>query len=127
MFLIGIISCNSRDNEVVGSWVIDSLNYSNKEELLYSNGFNLKNDHTCDLPIWDWTDRHSPMEKGKWEVYDSNDKTYLKITSLNRLFNRNFEITNLSKVRDSASMGYLLKMTLIADSLKIDCTKSLYE
>jgi hypothetical protein len=128
LFLIGILSCDSLDNEIAGSWVIDNLNYSNidADGNLYSNGFNLRDDHTCDLPIWNWSDRHSPVEKGKWKVYHENDKTYLEISSINSLFNRNFEITNLSKVLDSASFGYLLKMTLVADSLRMECTRSLY-
>jgi hypothetical protein len=36
------------------------------------------------------------------------------------------EIRNLRKVQDRDSWGHLMKMTLVSDSLKLDCTRAIY-
>lgn len=129
LFLVVLISCNSLDKKIIGNWVVDKAYWHAEPALwnLYSNGFTLKGDHTCELPIWDWEDRHSNKQKGTWKVFTQNDSIYLQINTENELFNRTFQVQNLRKERDPESWGYLTKMTLAADSLKMECTGVLYE
>ncbi len=129
IFLVLLFSsCNELEKKIEGYWVIDNACINNTPVLwnYYSNGFELKSDKTCFLPINDFSYRNSDKETGKWSAYEEKDKSYLKIETTNEIFNRNFEIKNIRIIRDSISWGNLLKMTLISDSLKLDCTKALY-
>ncbi len=131
LFLVFIIlvSCNPLENKLEGSWAVDQAYYNDEPVIwdLYSNVIILHENNTCDLPMIDWEDRHTSKEKGTWNVYKKEGKPYLNINTPNKIFNRTFEIYNLREVRDSVSWGYLMKMTLAADSLKMDCTKALYK
>ena len=122
-------ACNSLEEKLEGTWAIDQAYYHNEPVTwdLYSNAIGLKENNACSLPIGDWIDRHTDKENGIWKAFKKNGKAYLQINTENRIFDRTFEVHNLKKVRDSVSWGYLMKMTLIADSLKMDCTKALYE
>lgn len=126
---LAVFACNPLEKKLEGGWVVDQAYYHDEPVLwdLYSNGVGLKPDNTCHLPIVNWDDRHSEKEKGIWTAFKDNGKTYLKIETENKVFNRTFEIHDLRKVQDKVSFGYLMKMTLAADSLKMDWTKALYD
>ncbi len=129
IIIFTLASCNELEKKVQGGWVVDQAYYHDEPVLwdLYSNGIGLNKDNKCNLPISDWADRHTDREKGTWKVSKKNGTPYLKINTTNKIFNRTFEIHNLRKVQDTVSWGYLMKMTLTADSIKLDCTKALYE
>lgn len=109
--------------------MVDQAYYHNEPLIwnLYSNGFDLKKDNTCILPISDFSHRHTDKETGTWRAFKKNNKSFIEINTTNDIFNRTFEVKKLRKVQDTVSWGYLMKMTLIADSLKLDCTKALYK
>lgn len=128
--LILLVSCNPLENKLQGGWVVDQAYYNDEPVRwdLYSNGFDLKEDNTCILPpINTRLNRSLEEERGTWEAFEKDTTTYLIIETENWLFNRTFVVRNLRKTQDSVSRGNLMKMTLIVDSLKMDCTKALYE
>lgn len=128
LILLTLTACNTLEKEIQGGWVVDQAYYNNEPLIwnMYGNGVNFKQDNTCILPaINDLQTRTKEEREGKWDVSKKDDKSYLKITTSNEVFNRTFEIHNLRKVQDSVSWGHLMKMTLIADSLKLECTKAL--
>lgn len=120
-------ACDKRESIVQGDWVVDQAYYNNVPVIwdLYSNGFNLKRNGTCYLPISDYSHRDTERQAGLWELINKNNRVYLQINTTNFIFNRTFAIHNLRKVQDTVSWGYLMKMTLISDSLRLDCTKAL--
>lgn len=123
-------SCNELEKKVQGGWVIDQAYYHNEPVRwdLYNNSLSLNKDNSCDLPPISGFRERKPEEMiGTWQAYTQNDTSYLQINSENWIFDRTFKINNFRKVRDSVSWGYIMKMTLTADSLKLDCTKALYE
>ena len=123
-------ACNSLEEKLEGGWVVDQAYYHDEPVRwdLYTNAFDLNEDYTCELPpINRRSERTLEEQRGTWETFQKNDSTYLQIKTENRIFDRTFRVQNLRKVRESVSWGYLIKMTLIADSLKMDCTKALYE
>lgn len=125
-----VFACNPLEKKIEGGWVVDQAYYHDEPVLwnLYGNGLGLNKDYTCNLPLVNEREVRTPEEvKGTWKVFEENGKTYLEINTENWIFSREFEVTNLRKVQDSVSFGYLMKMTLKADSLKMDCTKALYE
>lgn len=126
---LSVFACNPLEKKLEGGWVVDQAYYHNEPVLwdLYSNGFDLKPDHSCHLPIDNWDDRNTVKQTGIWTAFEEKGKIYLRIKTENRIFNREFEVTNLRKVQDTVSFGYLMKITIQADSLKMDCTKALYE
>ena len=63
---------------------------------------------------------------GTWKIFKEKKKLYLKISTKNTVFNRKFEVQNLRRERDERTGGYWVKMTLEADSLKIDCARAVY-
>lgn len=127
--ILFISSCNELENQIQGEWVVDKAYYNEKPLVwnLYTNGFDLKEDNTCFLPVSESSHRHTEKETGTWSIIHKTGKTYIQISTTNELFNRTFKVVNLEKVRDTVSWGFLLKMTLTADSLKMDCTKAIYE
>lgn len=128
ILMITLISCNSLEDKLAGGWAVDQAYYNNEPVIwdLYSNGLSLKEDNTCTLPpINTRSMRTIEEEKGTWQVYVDKNKIYLQINTGNRIFNRTFEVTNLREEQDPESLGNLLRMTLKADSLKLDCTKAL--
>lgn len=128
-FLLILSGCNELEEKLIGSWVVDQAYYHDEPVMwdLYSNGFSLNENHTATLPISNWEDRHTDKEKGTWKAFKENGAAYLKIDTKNPIFGRTFEIQDLRRVQDSISLGYLMKMTLVSDSLKMVCTKALYE
>ena len=126
---IFIVSCNRVEKEVQGGWVIDQAYYYDEPVIwdLYGNGMSLRKDKTCHLPaISEFHERTPEEETGTWKVFKKDNISYLEIKTHNWIFNRTFEIQNLRKVQDSISWGYLMKMTLMSDSLKLDCTRPIY-
>jgi hypothetical protein len=119
---------NKMEKLLEDGWVIDQA-YIHEEPVMWDmfhNCLHLKSDKTCYLPVIDYTYMGSAQEKGIWEVLKENGCWHLKISTENDLFNRNFEIRNLRKEQDPTSWGYFMKMSLVSDSLKLDCTKVLY-
>lgn len=130
IFTYFIVSCNDIEKQIQGSWVVDQAYYDDEPVLwdLYTNSFDLKDNNICDLPpINRFSERSSEEVIGTWVTFKENGKSYIKINSTNSIFNRTFQIHNLRKVQDTVSWGYLLKMTISSDSLKMDCTKALYK
>jgi len=124
-----LISCNQLENKLEGTWAIDQAYYHDEPVRwdLYTNALGLNENNTCNLPPINSRPKRTPNEeKGTWQAFEEKDKAYLEIDTENRIFDRTFEVHNLRKVQDSVSLGYLMKMTLVADSLKLDCTKALY-
>jgi hypothetical protein len=124
-----LVSCNNLDNQLKGGWVVDQAYYNNEPVVwdLFGNGFDLNNDYTCVLPVYNSWDRNTVKQKGTWTTYKDKNILHLKILTTNQLFNRDFQILRLRKIKDKESLGSLLKMTIVSDSLKMDCTKALYE
>lgn len=122
-----ITGCNSLEKKLAGTWTIDKVYFYEEPAVLnyYSNAFDLKEDYTCELPIGVWSERYSAKEQGRWKVFSRNDTMYLQIVTENTFFNNRFEIRNLRKSQDSITLGHLMKMTLIVDSLRMECTKLL--
>ncbi len=123
-FLVLIItSCNDEKNQIQGDWAIDELdaNFSIK-----TNGLNLKKDYTCELPMVDISERHTDKETGTWSILKKKNSLYLMIKTKNTYFNKCFKIENLKEIKDSTSSGCFVKMTLVADSIIMNCTKVLY-
>ena len=131
--IIGVLVTSCKDNienELSGSWVVEQAYYNDEvvQWDLYTNAIQLNKDKTCDLPpIHSREERTLNEGKGIWEALEKQGNSYLQIKTENWIFNRTFEIHNLRKVRDNKSFGFLMKMTLTADSLKLDCTKALYD
>lgn len=127
VFLL-ITACNPLKEKLQGGWVIDQAYYHEVPVMwdLYSNALTLRPDNTCHLPIDDWAYRHTEKEQGIWKVLQQSDSSYLRIETENRIFDRTFQILDLRKVKDMESGGFLMKMTLAADSLKMDCTRAIY-
>ena len=129
LIVFSLTACNKLEKQIEGDWAIDQA-YINDEPViwdLFHNGLFLEKDKTCKLPIIDYTYRGSNQEKGTWTVFKENGGRYLQISSENTLFSRVFEVQDLYEVMDERSWGYLLKMTLVSDTLKFDCTKALYK
>jgi hypothetical protein len=126
--LISLLACNKLKSTLQGDWLIEKVYYNNKPVIydLYSNGFNLNKDHTCWLPMSAVNENQPDVEKGSWETYTKDTVSYLKIQTVNKVFNRTFRVLNFRKELDYKKYGYLLKMTLIADSLRIECAKVPY-
>jgi hypothetical protein len=120
------LACNYSDKKLTGGWVIDKAYYFDKPVVynLFTNSFELYKDHTCFLPISEITQRNSDYEKGTWNSYEIHDTLYLKITSVNKIFNRVFKVDNYRLIDDPVSTGILTKATLSSDSLKFECTKA---
>ena len=116
-----------RNHMLFGAWTIDRAYYNNKPVAydLLSNGIDFNKDYTCELPIA-IADTNSNKEKGTYEIIDSIDKSFVRIKTANKIFQRTFEIRNISKELDNAGYGYLTKITLVADTLKLECSKVPY-
>lgn len=124
-----LCSCHNLDEKIKGGWVVDQAYYNNKVVIwdLYTNSLNLKDNNNCELPPINRLSERSPDETiGKWKLYKENGKLYLQINTTNKIFNRTFEIQKLRKEKDTISWGDLLKMTILSDSLKMECTKAIF-
>jgi hypothetical protein len=121
-----LVSCDSIYKRIPGFWVVDQAYYNGKPITwdLYTNGFALKEDNTCILPIGDLNHRGTNKQNGTWQLKDEGNTKYLKIITTNDLFNRTFEITKINKVHDPISLGFFLKMTLRSDSLTLNCSSA---
>ena len=128
IFLIVILfsGCNGLKEKLIGGWLIEKVYYNNKPVIydLYSNGFDLNKDNSCsNLPISSVNESQPDLENGTWESYLQNGESYLQIRTKNKIFNRKFKILGFRKELDYKLHGYLLKMTLVADSMKMICAK----
>jgi len=128
LIFIALVSCNKVESALQGGWLIEKVYYNNKPVIydLYSNSFDLKKDNTCWLPSSAMNENQAGVETGTWESYSIDTISYLKIKSVNKIFNRTFRVLNFRKEMDNKKYGYLLKMTLVADSLKMICEKVPY-
>ena len=130
ILLIPIIlfACNSSDKKLSGGWVVDKAYYNNKPITwnLFTNSFELYKDHSCFLPAGEVNQRNTDFEKGIWSTYEKNGYLFLKIKTINTIFNRTFKVSNYRTVRDSVSFGMLTRANLSSDSLKLICTKAPY-
>jgi len=128
LILLVLNSCNTIEDEIQGEWVFDQAYYNNEPVFwdLCSNGASLKEDGTCDLPTVNCDDRNTNKAKGVWEVIEKDSIVILNIKTNNEIFNRNFKVSKLGKVYYPKKRACLIKMTLLSDSLKLECTKIAY-
>lgn len=128
LLIIIMCSCNVSDTKMQGGWLIESAYYRNKPVRydLLSNSFELNNDHSCWLPVPPGTELHTANENGMWSTYKSHDTLYLRIETINKIFNRTFSVTNYRVVDDNLKGGMITKATLVSDSLKFECYKASY-
>ena len=126
LLIITFISCNNIENKVQGHWTIEKMTKGKIDllQVLYSNGFGLKEDHSCTLPIDNLKDRHSRKETGEWKVFEKSGKEYLQIISENKNFHGTYHITNSKTITDSISLGQLVKISFVSDSITIHCIKT---
>jgi hypothetical protein len=130
-----IISCfallncvsKSEKEKYVGLWLVDKAYIHDEVAIwnLFSNSFELYKDFTCSLPIADVNDRHTSKEHGEWRIIVDNDTEMLEIRSTNEVFNRTFQILDFRQEEEPINKGIHTKMTLVADSIKFECTKFL--
>lgn len=128
IFLIfaSFFGCDNLEDKIEGFWTVDQIYFSNAPVAwtLPYNAFELNKDNIAVLP-------HQPVDFsdfiiediGKWELNQVKGIYFLRIETANRLFNRNFQVSNFRIEQDSVSFGYFIKMSLLSDSLKIDCKK----
>ncbi len=123
LILLVLNSCNTIEDEIQGEWVFDQAYYNNEPVFwdLCTNGMSLSKDGTCDLPPLNYDD-----SKGIWKVIKKNNTIILSIETNNEIFNRNFRVSKLGKVHYPKKRACLIKMTLLSDSLKLECTKIAY-
>ncbi len=122
---LSLISCNGLEKKVQGCWVIDQAYYNGEPIIwdLYGNGLGLEKDKKCNLPL---ITGNNDEGTGTWRVFKKGKVSYLEIKPNNNwIFNRTFEIQNLKLVGNDRT-GYLMKMTLVSDSLKLDCTRHVW-
>jgi hypothetical protein len=124
-----LLSCNNIKKDLEGGWIINQAYINNKPVIwdFYNNCIDLKKDKTCELPpINSFINRNQNECVGYWDVKEKDNSFYLVIKTNNVFFNRTFEVSEIIKVTDSVSFGNLMKMSLISDSIKLDCSKELY-
>lgn len=127
--ILSFYSCNNDNKQIKGGWLVHQAYYNNKPVIwdLYGNNINLRTDNTCLLPeINNFQNRTNDEGIGTWKIFKQDGKQYLEIQTTNKIFRRTFEVYNLRKVQDSVSLGYFMKMTLLSDSLKLECTKIIF-
>jgi hypothetical protein len=127
-FLVIILfcSCNRLEKKLSGGWLIERVYYNNRPVKydLYTNSFDLNKDNTCsNLPISPVNENQAGVESGTWKSYIIKGESYLQINTKNQIFNRKFRIIDFREESDYKKYGYLLKMTIVADSVKIICAK----
>ncbi len=121
--------CNPLKEKIEGTWVVDKAYIYDEPAVwdLYGNGIGLESNNNCVLPpINNYKTRTKGEREGLWRVYEKEGVPYLKIETENTVFNKTFRIENLRQERDSYSMGQLMKMSLVSDSVRFDCTKAVY-
>ena len=126
LFLLVFCACNKIEEKLIGGWLIEKVYYNNKPVIydLYTNSFDLNKDGSCsNLPISSTNESQPNVEEGTWKSYIGNDESYLQIKTKNIVFNRKFKILDFRKEQDYKKQGYLLKMTLVADRIKMICSK----
>ena len=110
---------NKTEKFVIGVWVIDKLYYNNENvrPYFFPNSIRFKKD-TCLLPIQNINQLHTKKEYGIWNIFEKNNKEYLKISTENPFFIYVYEITKIAK--DCNNYGCLYRMTLKSDSTLIE-------
>ena len=129
VIILVFTACGKLERQMHGNWIVTQAYYHNEPVIwdLYHHCMDLREDNKCDLPpINDFKNRTEEEQIGVWRLVNKDNKAYLQIETENWIFNRTFEIHNLRKVQDTVNWGYLMKMTLTSDSLKLDCTRVLY-
>lgn len=126
LLILTFLSCNNIEKKVQGHWTIEKMTKGKIDllQVLYANGFGLKEDHSCTLPIDNLNDRYSRKETGEWIVFEKSGKEYLQIISENKNFHGTYLITNSEIITDSISLGKLVKISLVSDSITIHCIKA---
>ena len=126
LILIAFIGCERFDDKIEGFWSVEQAYYHNVPAVwnLPYNAFELNSDKTALFPHMaiDYSD-DIREDTGRWEIQRIGGVNFLEIETNNWLFNRNFQIVNLRVEQDSIGFGYFLKMSIQADSLRIDCKK----
>jgi hypothetical protein len=116
-----LYSCNTIEKKIQGDWAIEDIK---APFVLLTNGLNLKKDHSCELPMVNVSERHTNKEIGEWRIFEKNKKSYLQIISENEYFNDIYEISNINRVQDTVSFGFLIKMTLTSDKTTMRCARA---
>ena len=122
IFLILICCKSPLENKVAGVWVIDAYE---GEFQLATNGLVLKKDNSCGLPMTYKNNHEYFKVSGKWEIISNSGKNYLLIHSANHPLCTKYQIVRLETVIDQHSYGNLLKMTLVSEKVKLECTRAL--
>lgn len=122
VLLIIFTGCNDHYRTVQGGWSVIELRAAPYQML--NNGFVLKKDKTCILPLLSLKDRHTSREVGTWEYIRKRSISYIAIETDHPVFDRTFEVVNISRYQDTISYGYILRMTLVADSIKMVCERA---
>jgi len=113
-------------DKIEGNWYVEQAYYYDEPVIwdLYFASFELNSDNTCDLPPIHQNDSLGLNERhGIWDLLKIDESYFIHIKTDNWLFNRKFQIVNMRVVQDSVSYGYFLKMSILSDSLRIDCKK----
>lgn len=121
------LGCEKKiEEKLIGCWTIEELYYDNKNVMtyFYSHAIIVKKD-SCELPIFDWNQRHTSKEYGLWSVHSKNNKNYFKIKTENSFFNDTYEIIKIWK--DCNDNGCLYRMTLRSDSTYMNCVRHDFE
>lgn len=121
-FSLGLTACKQVP-PVGGGWSIEG--YEGARPLL-TNGLELYKDGTCALPMTDISERHTPLEEGKWEAFKEKGHYYLRITTPHPQFNDTYEITSLKQVTDTVSWGQLTVMELRSNRTWMLCKRADY-
>lgn len=125
----GMLLCSSCNNKVatniIGWWSIDSIFYMNNDikSCLLNNGLFFHDgdvilpttENYCDSNISTY------INKGMWQIVDSNGRIILDVKSGNQVFSQRFVV---KFVKDGKNK--LLKMELMSSQIYIMCRKGLF-
>ncbi len=121
-FLLLISGCDNKIIDqitVTSGWVIYEFDANFQ---IQTPGLSFEKDHTCHLPMVEDNDYIEKKTQGRWELIKKDTKKYIKITTSNPNFNNiEFEIQSIETIQDPETLGYLGKMVLESDSIKITC------
>ena len=122
LIILSIVTgCNYTGIKVKGSWNIQS--YEGDFDLI-TRHLNLKSDNTCDLPLTDLNHRNTSQVIGEWKSYNKDNKVILVITSDNKIFEGEYEMSNWRRELDKESYGYFIKATFSNNKIILNCAKA---
>lgn len=104
--------------DLTGGWSIEGIKPYTP---LYTNGLELYEGDSCDLPMTD-----TSSAKGTWTSFKKDGNYYLQINSPEILFNDTYEVTSFNEVRDTVSWGVLLVMELQSPRTWMLCKRAKY-